>query len=206
VKRAYLSALREEQAESTRTRIVTAVAIVLARGVAELSVLAVAREAGVSVATVKRHFPNKSELVNGLARHVLQLQGTTPESPVFNVRNLKELEASWLEVFRRRAQLDPALRQAMAHPEMNRVRSETRELRLAANERVLAPLLAHLPPRERRRVRDLVVLLLSTATANAWETLIGSSPEEMVATVFWALQLVVGEDSRSPTNPRKGGQ
>ena len=190
----YVSRLREEQAEATRIRILESVARVLARGVVELSVPAVAEEAEVSIATVKRHFPTKSDLVRGLARHVFELQGMTSESS-FHFKSLDELEAWWREMLERRARIDPALRQAMAHPEANRMRAETRELRLAKNERGLAPLLAHLAPRDRRRVRDLIVLLLSTATANTWETLIGSSPDEMHETLFWALRLIVGTSS-----------
>src|SRR5437773_8993571 len=61
--RTYVSPLRRGQFEATRLRIVEAVGRVLARGVTELSVPAVAEEAGVSVATVYRHFQSKQQLV-----------------------------------------------------------------------------------------------------------------------------------------------
>jgi AcrR family transcriptional regulator len=202
--RSYISPLRDEQAEATRIRIIEAVARVLTRGVAHLSLLTVAREAGVSVATVKRYFPTKSDLVRGLARHVFELQGMTSESS-FHFKSLDELEAWWREMLEQRARIDPALRQAMVHPEANRMRAETRELRLAKNERGLAPLLARLSPRDRRRARDLIVLLLSTATANTWEMLIGSSPDKMHETLFWALKLIVGNASERRRPAQQSG-
>ena len=192
--RAYVSPLRDQQAEATRLSIVEAVARVLARGVVELSVPAVAKEAGVSVATVYRHFPSKSDLVRGLAEHVGRFQGTGPN---VDFRSLDEMEAIWLEVLRRRARLDPALRQATSSPEWNRLRAETRGDRLAAAARGLKPFLAHLSPRDRKRARDVVVLLMSSAGANAYELLVGGSPEEAAATLAWAARRIIGEPGDS---------
>ena len=58
--REYYSPLREAQAEATHDPILEGVVRTIAKGVSELSVPAVAREAGVSVATVYRPSPTRS--------------------------------------------------------------------------------------------------------------------------------------------------
>lgn len=196
MRRAYVSPLRNEQLEATRVRIVEAVARVLARGIVELSVPAVAREAGVSVATIYRHFPTKTDLVRGLTEHVANLVGTRMEN--LSVVSLDEMEAKGRDIHKKLAQLDPALRLAMASPQANQLRRETRGERLAANEKMLAPHLRHLSARERRRVRDLCVVLMSSATANAFDMLVGSSPEETAATLSWGLRRIIASDGRRP--------
>jgi AcrR family transcriptional regulator len=193
-KRAYVSPLRDGQSEATRVRIVEAVARVLARGIVELSVPAVAKEAGVSVATVYRHFPTKTDLVSGLTEHVAGLVGTRMED--INIVSLNDMEAKGRDIHQKLAQLDPALRLAMASPQANQLRRETRKKRLAANERMLAPYIRHLSHRERRRVRDLCVVLMSSATANAFDMLVGSSPEETADTLTWGLRRIIGTDGQ----------
>ena len=61
--RAYRSQLRVLQAEQTRARILDATVRVMARGLTSVSIPAVAREAGVSVATIYRHFATKRDLL-----------------------------------------------------------------------------------------------------------------------------------------------
>src|SRR5690349_3625215 len=68
--RGYDNSHRAAQAAQTRTAILDALVRVLARGVAELSVPAVAQEAGVSLRTVYRHFPNKRDLLHALEWHL----------------------------------------------------------------------------------------------------------------------------------------
>jgi AcrR family transcriptional regulator len=42
----------------------------MARGLTEVSMPAIAREAGVSIRTVYRHFPTKADVIDALAGHV----------------------------------------------------------------------------------------------------------------------------------------
>ena len=63
--------LRAAQAQATRARILEATVAVMARGVASVSIPAVAREAGVSVPTVYRHFATKRDLLTSVFPHVL---------------------------------------------------------------------------------------------------------------------------------------
>jgi len=57
--RPYNNELRAQQAEATRSRILDATIRVMAGGVGTLSIPDVAREAGVSVPTIYRHFGTK---------------------------------------------------------------------------------------------------------------------------------------------------
>src|SRR5688572_26843189 len=66
-RRTYSSKLREEQAESTRERILAGLCELLGAGdVEDLSVPKVAEHAGVSVPTVYRYFPSRKDLFDGL--------------------------------------------------------------------------------------------------------------------------------------------
>src|SRR6266704_3647723 len=73
--RSYESPLREEQADVTRQRILDALVRTMGKGVAGLSVPAVAAEAGVSVPTVYRHFRTKADLVAALAPYLSRKTG-----------------------------------------------------------------------------------------------------------------------------------
>ena len=91
--RPYDNALRAEQARQTRERILDAVVRVMARGVADLSIPAVAQEAGVSVPTVYRHFRSKRALLAALAEYTNERIGAievppahTPEQLIAHLR------------------------------------------------------------------------------------------------------------------------
>ena len=73
--RSYRSQLRDEQAEATRARILDATIRVIARGLANVSIPAVAREAGVSVPTIYRHFGTKDDLLAAVYPHVVRRAG-----------------------------------------------------------------------------------------------------------------------------------
>ena len=68
--RTYSSPKREAQAAATREQILDATIELLGRGVASLTIPAVARQAGVSTPTVYRYFPDKEALIDAAADHV----------------------------------------------------------------------------------------------------------------------------------------
>src|SRR5262245_35485083 len=72
---------RAAMASETRTRILDACVAILGRNVAELSIPAVAREAGVSVPTVYRNFADKKTLVHETVLHLARLRGGPGEIP-----------------------------------------------------------------------------------------------------------------------------
>jgi AcrR family transcriptional regulator len=77
--RRYDSSLRQAQVAQTRERILGGLVRTMARGVAELSFPAVAKEAGVSLRTVYRYFPTKRELLAGLIAYADARSGSVHE-------------------------------------------------------------------------------------------------------------------------------
>ena len=73
--RKYHSPLREQRAAETREKILEAALKLLGEGAHKLTIPAVAKEAGVSVPTVYRHFGSKEELEEGLADYVREVVG-----------------------------------------------------------------------------------------------------------------------------------
>lgn len=74
--RDYQSPLRQEQARRTREQILDGLIQAMARGgLADLSIPAVAREAGVSVPTIYRYFHTKRELIELLGSYLVQKAG-----------------------------------------------------------------------------------------------------------------------------------
>jgi AcrR family transcriptional regulator len=193
--RTYVSPLRQKQSESTRRRIVEAVARVLARGLTELSVPAVAVEAEVSVATVYRHFKNKQELVAGLERHYAEQIGITEFlEGAGSGMTLDQVVEAVPSVFVRRERLDPTLRAALASDLVGEYRRIHRPERLAPVEKLVRQSFPGRPEEELRHLRDLVAMLTSSAALRAFVTVAGSSPEEAGATVSWALRRLLAAE------------
>ena len=200
MERTYVSKLRARQAESTRLRVLEAVAAILARDLSELTFPAVAAEAEVSVATVQRLFPTKRELVEGLARHYAATIGTVTgrERPPEDIEGLLALIP---EVMVSTSRIPPALRAAALSEAFQQYRRENRAERLQPVEEVLKPFRADFPDGQLRRLRDLVVVLCSSAGLAAFTDLTGSTPEETAATVAWGIRRLLGLDHRSGHAP-----
>ena len=199
--RTYDSRLREEQAAATRLRVVEAVTAVLGRGISELTYPAVAQEAGVSLATVQRLFPRKRDLVAGLAEHYNRTIGSlfSPHTPVDGLDFdgfLSELRG----VMERTSQVPAGLRAAVASREYQQHRREVRARRLALIEAALKPHARGLSGPEFRHLRNLVVVLVSSAGVTAFEELAEADANDASDAVTWMLRRLLDRPSR----PRKG--
>src|SRR5260370_29377475 len=81
-RRDYQSPLRQEQTKRTRELILEGLIQTMAHGgLADLSIPAVARVAGVSLPTIYRHFRTKRELIASLGSYILQKFGLIHASP-----------------------------------------------------------------------------------------------------------------------------
>ena len=184
--RRYVSALREANARRTRDRILDALVRTLARGVAEVSIPAVATEAGVSVPTVYRHFPTKRALVAALPAHVEARVGLGDVTPP---RDAEELADLLREVFVRVDGMDAELRAAQASALGREVR---RTAELPARHRMfaeaLAPATAALPPEERRHLLNVVAVLASGHALQAFKEDLGLSATEAAESAGWAIR------------------
>jgi AcrR family transcriptional regulator len=187
--RTYVSPLRRGQYEATRLRIVEAVARVLARGVTELSVPAVAEEAGVSVATVYRHFKSKEELVTALRRHYSDIIDANPSDlSAGRWSSFDQALDDLPKIAARMARLEPVLRGAVASGVVDDYRREHRSERLEPIEHALRRERPDLNAHDLHYLRNLIAVLASTRGIQAFELMTGASPEEAATTVAWAIR------------------
>ena len=178
--RPYRSELREEQAESTRSRILDATMRVMSRGVASLSIPAVAREAGVSTPTVYRHFGTKHDLLDALYPHAEERAGL---GGLVLPRTIGELRAGVRHLLDHIDAFDDLTRAAMASPASEEVRHRSMPRRVglarAAVDRIEPPL----PEESRDRIARLVVILTSTSALRTWRDHLGVSPGQVAEEV-----------------------
>jgi AcrR family transcriptional regulator len=191
--RTYHSELRAEQAEETRDRILDAAGRVMATGVANLSVPAVAREAGVSVPTVYRHFGTKAELLAELFPHAARragLDGIPDPSTVGDVRSFVRA------VFGRLDALDDVSRAAFASPIADQVRHATMPSRL---ERIRALGKSIEPPLAKAdldRITRILAILISSSSLRTWRDHLGASPEQAADDIDWILRAAIAAATR----------
>lgn len=184
----YRSALREEQATQTRERILDALVRVMARGLAELSMPAVAREAGVSVPTVYRHFGSKAALLGALQPHFAARIGmdrmTIPGSP-------DELEDTLRTVFGRIDAMDGLAHAALMSP----LGEQARRLQMSARQQAIAAVVdavaADLPPATRARLARLLLVLTTTSSLRTLRAHLGLSTDEAAGEVAWVFRAAI---------------
>ena len=187
-KRTYSSALRDGQAEETRARILDALVRTMGRGVAELTVPAVAQEAGVSIPTVYRHFGSKRELLDALGPYLVAKTQLVPETPPATLDDLLVLAR---DIYRRHDEMDPAIRAAMTSELGGVVRREYMPERLATMRDALRGSAPELDDAAVDRLALILVLLYSSAVMRAMKDyfeLVGDDAAERVA---WAVEMLV---------------
>ena len=160
--RAYRSELRARQAKDTRERILDATVRVMARGLASTSIPAIAREAGVSVPTVYRHFGTKRDLFAALYPHVVyrgaMAQLPLPESLDGFGPGLRKQFASLDAIgdMERAAMASPAGEEArrsnMPKPDRENARARRRHRPGGLDDRPRAPHATPRGPHRQRRV------------------------------------------------------
>jgi AcrR family transcriptional regulator len=187
-----MASLREQHAELTRELILRALAELLQDGRAgELSVRDVARQAGVSLRTVYRHFPTREELFGAAADWI--------DWRIFGDVRLDETVEDLPKLFRHacdRWDEHPRLAQAMALSQAGRSDpSHWRLQRLAAIRRALTEVTGDLPEEEKRKavaVLDYLENVLAWVTMRAVTGLDGRRVGEAVE---WAMETLI-EDLR----------
>jgi AcrR family transcriptional regulator len=198
--RSYDNSLRAEQASATRERIVDASIAVLAKGPDELSVPAVAAEAGVSVPTVYRHFASKKALVDAVyERYADEIGVRWPDDAP---RNLDDLVARVPGVFARHARVPSTLRTVMSGPAGVRARRDNMPDRLAGVDTVIGSL--DLDDVDRERMRDVLLVLTSSAVLGAFRDYLGASTEVAADRVAWAIKrLAISSSTTAASNRRR---
>jgi AcrR family transcriptional regulator len=192
--RPYRSELREQQADGTRARILDAALRVMARGIAGLSVPEVAREAGVSVPTVYRHFGTKDELLAAVYPHVARRVGldTVPD-PV----TLDELRVAARAYFDRLANYSALDLAAVASPAGAEVRHATMPHRLKRLSRFANAVEPPLGKADRDRITRLLAVITASASLRMWRDQLGASVEQAADDIVWVMQASIAASRRS---------
>ena len=194
--RTYQSDLRAQQAEDTRHRILDAALRVMTAGLASLSVPAVAREAGVSVPTVYRHFGTKAHLLAALYPHVARRTGS---DEVADPRSLDELREGVRSIFDRLDTLDDLTRAAIASPAGEATRRATMPRRLERIRRIADAIAPGLSDEDRGRITRLIAILTSSSALRMWRDHLGSSVDEAADDVDWIVRAAIAATtSRKP--------
>ncbi len=192
-KQAYRSPLRQEQMKRTREQILEGLIRVMARGLADLSIPEVAHEAGVSVPTVYRYFGTKRELIEALGTYILQKLGVVnrqlPRNPEELIEGVKELSHRYEE-------LDETMRAAAMSEFAYEARREVLPERLKMIEDALAPVSGVLSAADRTRLRNVVLVLCSTAMIRAFKDYLGLSGEESADNIAWAIRTLCEQAAR----------
>jgi AcrR family transcriptional regulator len=194
--RPYTSQLRAVQVQETRARILDATVPLMTRGIARLSIPAIAREAGVSVPTVYRHFATKQELIEAIYPHVLRRVAVNQPPPPRSLSELRDGVRAYLEHL---DSFDDQSRAAQASPAAEEMRRASMPRRLA----VFGDLVDSVDPKLARPDRDRVVhLLVVLSTSAALRTLrdhMGLSVDEVADEIDWVVRAVI-----SAAQARKG--
>ena len=190
--RAYDSPLRAQQAEETRGRILDATVRVSARGLASLSVPDVAREAGVSVPTVYRHFGTKRDLLAAVYPHVLRRAGLDKLVPP---RSMDELRDGVRAYFDRTDSFDDLVRAAMASPASDEVRRLNMPDRLGMFRRLADSIEPKLAKADRARIARLLAILVASSSLRMWRDHLGLSVDEAADDVDWIVRAAIAAAS-----------
>lgn len=196
-KKEYRSSLRQEQMHRTREQILEALVRTIGQGVAGLSIPAVAREAGVSIPTVYRYFHTKQELVSALGSYLMQKMGLSNLQPP---RSLDELLEITRQAYINAEGLDDAIKAATVSELGSQLRKDAMPLRIQMLEQAIAAELAPLNERDRVRLRNMVLILTSSAVIRAFQEYLDLSGEQAADNVIWAVRLLTSAAAREAEN------
>lgn len=186
--RPYRSQLRAQQAEETQARILDATVRVMARGIAGVSIPAVAGEAGVSVPTIYRHFGTKRDLLAAVYPHLVRRAGLDKLVPP---RSVDELRDGVRAHFDHVESFDDLARAAMASPASQEARRITMPDRLATFRQFADSIVPKLSEVDRDRIARLVVILTASSALRTWRDHLGSSVDEAADDVDWVVRAAV---------------
>ncbi len=186
-KQPYHSRLREEQTQHTRERILEGLIRAMANGIASLSVPAVAREAGVSVPTVYRYFRTKKDLIEALGNYLLEKKMGINASTLQLPRSPEELVAALNSTFLRIESQDDTVLAASASGLSYEMRKEALPQRLHMIEQALAPVADQFNEADRIRLRNVVLILSSSAIVRAFKDYLDLSAAEAADNAAWAI-------------------
>lgn len=186
--RPYSSQLRAEQVQETRARILDATVKVMAAGIASVSIPDVAREAGVSVPTVYRHFGTKQALLAAVYPHLALRAGLGQVAVPESVDEFREMVRN---VFGRLFSLGDEARVAMTSPASEEARRIQMPNRYAMSRRFAATVMPTAAKADQDRLARVLVVLASSSAMRLWLDHLGSSVGEAADDVDWLIRRVL---------------
>lgn len=182
-----VASLRERQAEQVRTAILDATAGLLdTAAVGDISMSDVAAAAGLSLRTLYRYFPDRSELLQAAGEHVYSALGV----PI-DITGPKDISVSFLDAARRLASR-PELARALVQTTAGRAaRTAGRPRRVAAIRSALAPVTSDLDDDTARWATAVIAHLCS---AVSWVSITddsGLDEADAQRAVAWAIDTLV---------------
>jgi AcrR family transcriptional regulator len=188
--------LREQHAEATRERILSAVAELLERDEADdLTMPGVADAAGISLRTVYRYYPTREELLEAVGRWIGDdlLRHPYPQT-------LDEV-AELFRVGCRDFDEHPGLVRALALSQLGqRVRGYRRRERVQAISAALRDEVGDLPDEELRRAEAVLAYLHNILAYTALREESGLSGEQIGDALGWAIETLVNDLRKRSTS------
>ena len=175
--------LREQQRAVTRERIITALSeLIQSRHPLDVTMAAVAEQAGVSEPTLYRHFPTKRDLFAALGSHLYRrtTAGVAPS-------NLDELVEFLPALYRQFAEMEATTRWNLAAPRDEAVRPSATE-RLPILQEALSTTLEDLAPAEADAFLRGLLLLTSPASLLYWQDYLDITVGEAAETASWLIR------------------
>lgn len=186
----YHSELRAEQAEATRERILEATTRVAGAGLAVLSIPTVARQAGVSVPTIYRHFKTKADLLKAVYPHLARRAGLTDlTKPV--PASVDEFREMVRMQFRGLDSLGEVARAAFASPGSDEGRRLSMPTRIAMSRHFVDSVARGASRVDRERISRLLLILTSSAAMRTWRDHLGATVDEAADDVDWVLRAML---------------
>jgi len=179
--------LREQQKAVTRDRIITALAeLIETEHPLDITMAAVAKQAGVSEPTVYRHFSTKRNLFAALGSNLYE-RATVGVAP----SNLDELVGILPTVYERFAAMEATVRWNLAAPKGEMIRPPAEE-RLPILRDALRDVLDGVPPAEADFLLRGVLLLTAPTSMLYWQDYLGITVDEAAATAAWLIRRLGG--------------
>lgn len=185
---------RAAEAQATRSRILDATLRVMARGIASVSIPAVAKEAGVSVPTIYRYFGTKRDLLAAIFPHVV---GRAALDEIAPPRTIEDLGRGVRALFERLDAAGDLARAASVSPAAEEVRRVDMPARKAFSRRLADSVVPRLIPRDRDRLARLLTILISASALRVWRDHLGSSVEEAADDIDWVIRAAIAASTRS---------
>jgi len=200
-----MPSLRDAQREVTEQRIVEALAALIGQEhPLEISMAAVAKQAGVSEPTLYRHFPTKRDLFAALASRQFRTvtAGLAPASP-------DDLARAVHTVFRRSAETESTVRWTLAAPDPERVPRPHAQARLGMLRTALRGALEDLDDDTAQFLLRTVLLLTSPMAWLYWKDYLGLDPQAAADTAGWAITTLTdaahpAQSTAATQPPRRG--